>query len=118
MRAVHRDWAFVVVALNMLSAAWGLTLYRRRLAATRGFWTALLTGYAALAAQVVIGVVMYQSRKPANRLHPFYGFVLLIAAVLSLAFRAEAPRRALLILSLVALFVGVVGVRATLTGFR
>jgi uncharacterized membrane protein SirB2 len=116
--AFHRSWAFVVIVVNLVSGIWGLVLYRKRASPGRAWWATLLTGHTVLLVQVIVGVILFSHHRPPNKLHPFYGFVLITAAVLSYAFRSEGARRALLVLSGVALFIGVVGVRAALTGFR
>lgn len=117
MRAFHRDFFPIVTALNLIAGVWGLVLLRRGRRITRNFFVAVLAGQAALAIQVVVGVVMFQTVKPANSMHAFYGFVLLIAAVLSHAFRGEKPRRALWVYTLIELFIGIVSVRGAMTGF-
>lgn len=114
MLAFHRNWAYVVIALNLAAGLWGLFTGIRKREAPRPLWPAIVAGQVALGVQVVVGVVLYQSRKPPG-LHLFYGFVVLIAAVLSYAFRSYSPRQTLLISSGIAVFIGAVSVRAVIT---
>jgi hypothetical protein len=104
----------VVVVLNLVAGGWGVWMALRRKPAGKGLWPLIYAGQAALALQVVIGVTLSRRITPPG-IHMFYGFVLLIAAALSYAFRGDSPRRMLTVCAAVALFVGAVGVRTMLT---
>lgn len=114
MRTFHHYWPYVVVVTNIAAGIWGLRIARRRGTAPPAFWRLVIAGQAALAVQVVVGVILFQRVRPPG-VHVFYGFMLLIVAALSWAFRGEGPRRALTVSSAVALFVGVVTIRAMFT---
>lgn len=114
MRDFHFVWGFIAIGVNLLVGAWGVWLWRRhRLPVPKPFWPLVYTGHAAIAVQVAIGLVLNE-RTPAPGIHVFYGFVLLIAAVLSYAIRSEHARSNVLRFSAVALFIGVVGAARTI----
>ncbi|HVE90730.1 MAG TPA: hypothetical protein VNE62_00300 [Actinomycetota bacterium] len=117
-RAFHGVWAYVVVAVNLAVGLWGLGWVRKRMPPPRTFWKAVVAGQAVLAVQVVAGVILLNQLGAEPGFHVFYGFVVLIAAALSWAFRGDSPRRAVTVASIVALFVGAVSVRAMLTAGR
>ncbi|HVL81956.1 MAG TPA: hypothetical protein VM840_10235 [Actinomycetota bacterium] len=111
MRAFHGWFAYVVIALNLGVGLWGLVWVRRRMSAPRSFLALVLAGQSAVAVQVVTGVAYMRQLGQEPGFHSFYGFVILIAAILSWAFRGEDPRRAVTVLSVVALFIGAVAIR-------
>lgn len=114
MRAFHENWALVVVAVNILAGLWGLVATWMKREPGRAFWAAIIAGQAALALQVTIGVTLMRRVKPPST-HVFYGFMLLFVAVLAWTYRGQTSRRAVAVMAGVALFVGVVGVRAMVT---
>lgn len=115
MRALHGNWAFVVIALNLVAGLWGLLFLRNAEKIPRSFWYIIGAGQAALAVQVGLGLALAQTA-PRNDQHMFYGFVLLFVAVLAFALRGEGSRRALIAFASAALFIGVVGIRTMTTG--
>lgn len=112
----HRTWFVVVVVANLAPGIWGLAGGLRRKTMPRAFWIAIIAGQVALAVQVVAGVILFQTRKPSGQ-HVFYGFMLLFVSVMAWAFRGtgSTSRRAVLVMASVAMFIGVVAVRAALT---
>lgn len=119
MRTLHANWAFIAVALNLVAGLWGLLWVRNHLPAPNAFWGVLIAGYGAIAIQVALGLWITGGTIEGAQLHAFYGFVLLIAAVLSAAFRSERPRSTVLRLSAISMFIGIVGAARTIpTGFQ
>jgi hypothetical protein len=116
VRAFHAYVAYVVIAVNLVVALWGLWMYRAKRKAPKVFWAGVITGHASLVTQVGAGLVLWQvgDIEPPGQ-HTFYGFVLLIASALSIQFIAREPRRKLLAFSLFALFLGSVGIRTYFT---
>jgi drug/metabolite transporter (DMT)-like permease len=114
MLAFHRNWAFVVSASNIAAGLWGIVLVRKKAKPPPAFWVVLIGGQLALALQVTIGVVMSKKVQPPGA-HVFYGFMLVFTAALSWAFRGETLRRTVGVASGVALFVGIVAIRAMFT---
>lgn len=118
MRTLHANWAFIAVALNVIAGLWGLLWVRNHLPAPNVFWGVLIAGYGAVAIQVVLGLSITGGSIEGAETHAFYGFVLLIAAVLAFAFRSEHARSNVLRLSAISMFIGVVGAARTIpTGF-
>lgn len=116
MRTFHINWAYVVVVLNLIVGLWGLLFLRKRERAPRSFWYAIGAGQLALAVQVGLGLALTQQFGNPPGLHMFYGFVVLIAAILTYAFRGEGARRTILVFSSAAVFIGAVSIRAMITG--
>jgi hypothetical protein len=114
MRSLHANFAYVVVATNLVVGIWGLVLWRRRAFATRTFWIALGVAWATIYVQGIMGLVIFNDYKPPFR-HHFYGFLFAIVTVLVWPLRGEEPRRRLLVFSAATLFIGIVAVRATLS---
>jgi hypothetical protein len=114
MRTFHSSWAYAVVVLNLVAGLWGLLFLRNRERTPKAFWWLIAAGQAALLVQVAFGLVLYQRERP-PAIHVFYGFVLVVAAILAFAFRGEGARRTLLVFASVALFIGAVGIRTMLT---
>lgn len=118
MRTLHANWAFIAVALNLVAGLWGMLWVRTHLPAPNVFWGVLIAGYGAVAIQVGLGLAITGGSIEGAELHAFYGFVILIAAVLSAAFRTTHPRSNVLRLSAISLFIGIVGAARTIpTGF-
>lgn len=115
MRTLHANWAYLVIALNLVAGLWGLLFLRKAESIPRTFWYLVAAGQAVLAVQVGLGLALTQTA-PRNDQHMFYGFVLLFAAVIAFALRGEGTKRALMVFSSAALFIGVVGIRTMTTG--
>ena len=113
------DRLSVTVMLFMIAlGAWGLVLYLSGRAVTGSFAGALVIGQALVAVQVIAGVILLgSSSRPPTSTHYLYG----ITAVLVLPFawsyfRERDQRQALLIYSLLALFIFGLAVRGMMTG--
>lgn len=114
LRAFHANWAYVVMVANLAVGLAGLWLYRTRRTASRPFWVGIGFGHLTVVTQVAVGLILFQNVRPPGR-HTFYGFVLLIASVLSIQFIGREPRRRILIFSLFAIFLGAVAIRTAFT---
>ncbi|HYZ94083.1 MAG TPA: hypothetical protein VFA34_17045 [Actinomycetota bacterium] len=114
MRAFHSQFAYVVVAANLIVGAWGLALWRRNREATRTYWTALGIAWGTIYVQGLLGLTMFQRYKPPFK-HHFYGFLFAIITVAVFPIRSESPRTRLLVFSVATLFIGIVAVRAVLS---
>lgn len=118
MRTLHANWAFIAVGVNLIAGLWGILWVRNHLPAPNAFWGVLIAGYAAVAIQVGLGLAITGGSVEGAETHAFYGFVLLVAGVLSLAFRSVHARSNVLRFSAISLFIGVVGAARTIpTGF-
>lgn len=111
MRTFHGLFAYLVIALNLGAGLWGLLFVRKRPEVPGEFLATIVAGQVAVAVQAVTGVLFLRELDQDPGFHAFYGFVILIAAVLSWAFRGDTPRRTVTTLSVVALFIGAVAIR-------
>jgi hypothetical protein len=114
-----RDRLSVTVMLFMAAVgAWGIFAYLRGQSITGSYAGALAIGEALVVVQVGAGVTMLATgARPSSTTHYLYG----ITAILVLPFawsylRARNQRQALLIYSLVALFIFGLAVRGMITG--
>ena len=114
MRTFHANFAYLVVAANLVTGIWGIALYRRRRAATRTFWIVLGAAWASIYVQGIIGLTMFERCRPDFR-HHFYGFLFAVITLAVFPLRGEDPRRTLLVFSVATLFIGIVAVRAVLS---
>lgn len=112
MRLFHGVWAYVVIITNLGAGLWGLFSVRRKPPAPRTYWWAIIFGVFAVLVQVIAGAFLMNELGLKPGFHTFYGFVILIAGILALAFRGESPKRAITITAGVALFMGAVAIRA------
>lgn len=115
MRTVHGYFGYVVCALNLVVGAWGIVLYRRKRSATRAFWVVLGIAWASIYVQGAMGLAMFERYRPDFR-HHFYGFLFAVITLAVFPLRGEDPRRTLMVFSVATLFIGIVAVRAILSG--
>lgn len=119
MRTLHTNWAYLVIASNLVAGTWGLVTYRRatdgrKAAPARAFWIVLGLAWATIYVQGLLGLAIFERHKPPFK-HHFYGFLFVIITLAVFPLRGEDPRRTLLVFSLATLFIGIVAVRATLS---
>lgn len=112
MRALHNNWAYVVVLANIVVGVWGVILWRRERPAGRVFWSALGFAWASVVFQGLLGLLMFEERQPPFS-HHFYGFLFVVVMLVVLPVRSEQPRTRLIVFSLATLFIGIVAIRAT-----
>jgi hypothetical protein len=115
MRNAHQYFGYVVCALNLIVGIVGLVAYRRKREVGRGFWIALGAAWSSIYVQGVMGLLMFERYKPEFR-HHFYGFLFAVITLSVFPLRGESPRRTLLVFSFATLFIGIVAVRAILSG--
>jgi hypothetical protein len=113
--SAHSSFGYVVVALNLIVGILGVVLYRRRRPASRNFWIALGVAWTSIYVQGLMGLALFERCKPDFR-HHFYGFLFAIITLAVFPLRGEDPRRTLLVFSVATLFIGIVAVRAVLSG--
>jgi hypothetical protein len=97
---------------------WGLWLYVRGGAVTGSFAGALVIGEALVMVQVMAGVLMLGSgSRPPTPTHYLYGITAILVLPFAWSyFRDRDQRQALLIYSLLALFIFGLAVRGAITG--
>ena len=117
--ALLHDRLSITVMLFMVAVgAWGIVAYLRGRSISGSYAGALAIGEALVVVQVLAGVLMVVTgARPPSPTHYLYG----ITAVLVLPFawsymRSRNQRQALLIYSLIALFLFGLAVRGTVTG--
>jgi hypothetical protein len=115
MRNAHQYFSYVVLLLNAVVGVWGLVMYRRKIEPGRPFWITLGVAWASIYVQGAMGLAMFERYKPEFR-HHFYGFLFAIITLAVFPLRGENPRRTLLVFSIATLFIGIVAVRAILSG--
>lgn len=115
MRTLHANFAYFVLAANLVVGIWGLWLYRRRSTPDLAYWIALGTAWISIYVQGALGLVMFEEFQPEFR-HHFYGFLFAIITLAIFPLRGENPRRTLLVFSIATTFIGIVSVRAILSG--
>jgi hypothetical protein len=115
---LHDRLSVTVMLFMAAIGAWGLFAYLRGQAVSGSYAGALAIGEALVIAQVAAGVIVLAAgARPPSATHYLYG----ITAVLVLPFawsylRARNQRQALLIYSLIALFIFGLAVRGMTTG--
>jgi hypothetical protein len=102
------------VALNLGVGGWGLYLWRRDAAPPRAFWYAIGAAWGAVYLQGIFGLAVY--RKTVAFKHTFYGFLFVIVTMMVFPVRTEKARTRLLIFASAAVFIGIVAVRAIVSG--
>jgi hypothetical protein len=115
MRNAHQYFGYLVSASNLFVGVAGLVAYRRRRAVGRGFWVALGAAWSSIYIQGAMGLLMFERYKPEFR-HHFYGFLFAVITLSVFPLRGEDPRRTLLVFSIATMFIGIVAVRAILSG--
>lgn len=111
MRTLHTNFAWVVVAANLIVGIWGLVRHRRKLAPVRWFWIALGIAWATIFIQGAMGLTLFQDDKPPFK-HTFYGFLFVVVMLIVWPLRGENARTMQLVFSAATLFIGIVAVRA------
>jgi hypothetical protein len=111
VRTFHADFAWVVVASNLVVGAWGLVRHRRKLPSIRPFWIALGVAWSTVFVQGVLGLSLFKAHKPPFK-HTFYGFLFVVVMLLVWPLRGETDRTRQLVFAAATLFIGIVAVRA------
>jgi hypothetical protein len=92
---VHETFAFVVLAVNVVAAAWGAFVWSRGIP-SRAFWWVLRVAQVTVVAQVLIGLALLaEGHRPPDDLHYLYAVVPLIVAVVTEGMRIGASQREL-----------------------
>ena len=111
MRTLHANFAWVVVAANLVVGVCGLVCYRRKVSPGRRFWILLGIAWATVFVQGAMGLALFQTYKPPFK-HHFYGFLFVVVMLLVWPLRGEKQRTMQLVFSAATLFIGIVAVRA------
>ena len=106
----------MVIAANLVVGIWGIVMYRRKHLATRTYWIALAAAWATIYLQGFFGLAIFGRPVKAEFRHHFYGYLFAIITLAVFPLRGEDPHRTLLIFSVATLFIGIVAIRATVSG--
>lgn len=116
---VTHDRLSITVMLFMAAIGiWGLFLYLRGNAVTGSFAGALVIGELLLIVQVVAGVLLFAGgARPPTATHYLYGVTAILVLPFAWSyFRERSQRQALMIYSLLALFIFGLAIRGMVTG--
>ena len=116
MRALHANFGYVVVAANLVVGLWGIILWRRNQTVGRSFWIALACAWITIYVQGILGLAIFGRPVRAEFRHHFYGYLFAIITMAVFPIRGENPRRTLIVFSAATLFIGIVAVRAMVSG--
>jgi hypothetical protein len=115
MRDAHTYFAYFVCAANLAVGIAGIVAYRRKVEPSRRFWIAIAVAWVSIYIQGAMGLFMFERYQPEFR-HHFYGFLFAVITLSVFPLRGENPRRTMLVFSIATLFIGIVAVRAILSG--
>lgn len=115
MRAAHSTFAYLVLVSNLGAGLWGVVMWRRRHEPGRAFWITLAIAWISIYVQGAMGLAMFESRQPPFK-HHFYGFLFAVITLSVFPVRGESSRRTLAVFSVATLFIGIVTVRAIMSG--
>jgi hypothetical protein len=117
MLAAHTALAVALIAVALLSAAWGWLAAWRRRPTGRTLSHLLALAQTLLIAQVGLGLLLLSDgRRAPERLHYTYGTLALMAVLSPWIYAPADPRRRLLWFSGATLLAGALAVRALTTG--
>ncbi len=95
LSGLHEVLAFVALGANAVAAAWGGVAWLRKVPSTL-FWPVLRVAQATVAAEVLVGVVLWLSgEEPPDSLHYVYGIAPLFVAFVTEGMRVGAAQREL-----------------------
>lgn len=116
MLTAHHANAFLVIAVCVASAAWGLVAYRRGREAGRALPQLLALAQTLLVAQVGLGLLLLSDHhRASDRLHYTYGTLSLLAVLSPWLYAPAEPRRRLLWFAGATVLAAALAVRATMT---
>jgi hypothetical protein len=115
---VHDRLATTVLLFMVAVGLWGLLIYSRGGSLSSSFFGALIIGQGLIVVQVLAGVALLAvGGMPATGVHFLYGITaILVLPFVWSYFRERDQRRALLIYSLLALFIAGLAIRGMTTG--
>lgn len=116
MKALHANWAYVLLVSNLVVGVWGIVLYRRKREPSRTFWYSLAFAWITIWIQGFFGLAVYDRPVRAEFRHQFYGYLFAIITLAIFPLRTENKRRTLLLFSVASVFIGIVAVRAIISG--
>lgn len=115
---MHDRLAITVVMFMFAVGLWGLFSFISGGVLGGSISGALVIGQILITIQVILGLILLTDGfRPLSNIHYLYGVTGIIAMPFAYSYlQKRAPREALLFFSLVALFIGGIGIRAITTG--
>lgn len=114
VKLIHENWAYVVIASNLVVGGIGAYLWRKDRIAPRNWWIALGAAWATIYVQGLLGLILYskETSKPSLK-HTFYGFLFVVITIAIYPLRSEEKQRSrLAAFAFATLFIGIVAIRA------
>jgi drug/metabolite transporter superfamily protein YnfA len=116
LKQIHNDWAFVVAAANLIVGGWGVYMWRKQKIAPKQFWYALGGAWISIYIQGILGLAIFH-KYPHPLKHTFYGFLFVVITLAIFPLRSEEkPRTRLAAFAWATLFIGIVAIRAIVSG--
>jgi hypothetical protein len=117
VRAVHLDWAWVVITTNGIAGAWALAAHRIIRLRVKQLWWLTAVAQIAVFVQVVLGVALIQGLDTeAYQFHMLYGFTAAFAVAIIYSYRAQLQPHLYLLYGFGGLFVTGLAIRALEVG--
>lgn len=117
MHGLHTAWGWVVVVSNGLAGLWALAAHRWPAARHRALWWFTAAAQAAIAVEVVLGVVLLNVEDlDPPQFHMFYGFVALATVGIVYSYRHQLAERLFLLYGFGGLFLMGLALRAMFLG--
>ncbi len=90
VRAIHLDWAWVVIVTNAVAGAWALAAHRFTQLRVKQLWWFTALAQLTVFVQVVLGVVLIQGLDTEPyRFHMLYGFSAAFTVAIIYSYRAQ-----------------------------
>lgn len=114
---IHIWWAWVVIVGNAIAGAWALAAHRFEQLRHPALWWTTAAAQISVFIQVVLGVVLIQSRDTEPfQFHMLYGFTAAFAVAIIYSYRSQLKAQVYLLYGLGGLFVMGLGIRALEVG--
>ncbi len=102
---LHRQFSWVVVAVNGLAGLWVLVAHWQHRARHRTMWPFVVAAQATIAVQVILGVLVRQvDGIEATGLHMFYGFIAFATVGIMYSYRQQVEQHRFLLYGFGGLF--------------
>jgi uncharacterized membrane protein YozB (DUF420 family) len=117
VRAVHLDWAWVVIVTNGVAGAWSLAAHRVEQVRVPALWWFTAAAELAVFVQVILGVVLIQGRDTEPyQFHMLYGFTAAFTVAILYSYRAQLQAHRYLLYGFGGLFLMGLALRSLTVG--
>lgn len=113
LTGIHITSAWVVVALNLIAAAWAFAAHQNEAARMRALWIVTAVAQVSVFLQVTLGVIAMQTdgTEPSDE-HMFYGFLTIVSVGIIYSYRQQIMEWQYLLYGFGGLFIAGLGLRA------